>query len=529
MTMKTCVAAAALAMTAGLAAAQQYTIITLPEAVDPSDTYDHFTFEGNEIPVGNGGATNAAKYADRWTAWFSTVGEDFDDQVLLVGEGTSFEVVAWEAISNFADGAGLSLSNNVLGSPGINDAGQIGFAFTPTDRGTGASPADLLPRTLVLYKDTDGQYYTYTTGVAGDTASHATDGTSGTLAGVYFRSNIDNDGEITFIDVGFDANGLETSALIINDNELAFAELLNVAAGQNPASTTRTATDIDGLSGGVFVTNDFAIDATGDNWIIEVDLDTADEFSLPPFNGSSTGDAIIVNNVVVAQEGQILDPANTGFVAPISSVDNPAMAGDGTYAFEISNADGINAAVKFDGTKFVVIAEEGQPIIPGSTEVWETITDVFMAGDGLYIVTGRTDAPTASDMVAVYMSRAVVARENDPVADLTGDGQPDIFLDGDFGQSTQQSMTTKGYYFRTDVNDANDSVIVSADGLFRATLPCNAADLAAPYAVLNFADVQSFLGAFGGNIATADLAAPAGVFNFADVQTFLGLFGAGCN
>ena len=58
--------------------------------------------------------------------------------------------------------------------------------------------------------------------------------------------------------------------------------------------------------------------------------------------------------------------------------------------------------------------------------------------------------------------------------------------------------------------------------------PCNRADLAQPYQVLNFADVQSFLGAFGQGLPAADLAAPMGVFNFADVQTFLGLFGQGC-
>ena len=57
---------------------------------------------------------------------------------------------------------------------------------------------------------------------------------------------------------------------------------------------------------------------------------------------------------------------------------------------------------------------------------------------------------------------------------------------------------------------------------------CNEADLAVPFGVLNFADVQSFLGAFGAEQANADLAAPAGVFNFADVQSFLGLFGEGC-
>ena len=58
--------------------------------------------------------------------------------------------------------------------------------------------------------------------------------------------------------------------------------------------------------------------------------------------------------------------------------------------------------------------------------------------------------------------------------------------------------------------------------------PCNPADQAMPYEVLNFADVQSFLGAFGAGLPSADLASPSGVYNFADVQTFLGFFGMGC-
>ena len=57
---------------------------------------------------------------------------------------------------------------------------------------------------------------------------------------------------------------------------------------------------------------------------------------------------------------------------------------------------------------------------------------------------------------------------------------------------------------------------------------CSVADVSAPFGVLNFADVQAFLGAFNTGGASADIAAPAGVFNFADVQAFLGHFAEGC-
>ena len=57
---------------------------------------------------------------------------------------------------------------------------------------------------------------------------------------------------------------------------------------------------------------------------------------------------------------------------------------------------------------------------------------------------------------------------------------------------------------------------------------CNAADLAAPFGVMNFADVQTFLGSFNATLPIADLAAPSGTFNFADVQSFIGLFLQGC-
>ncbi len=54
------------------------------------------------------------------------------------------------------------------------------------------------------------------------------------------------------------------------------------------------------------------------------------------------------------------------------------------------------------------------------------------------------------------------------------------------------------------------------------------ADLAAPFGVLDFFDVQAFLGAFSSMDPSADLAPPMGVFDFFDVAAFLSAFSEGC-
>jgi len=57
---------------------------------------------------------------------------------------------------------------------------------------------------------------------------------------------------------------------------------------------------------------------------------------------------------------------------------------------------------------------------------------------------------------------------------------------------------------------------------------CSGADLAEPYAQLDFSDVVAFLNAFGAMSGEADLAEPFGQWDFSDVVAFLTVFGAGC-
>ena len=57
---------------------------------------------------------------------------------------------------------------------------------------------------------------------------------------------------------------------------------------------------------------------------------------------------------------------------------------------------------------------------------------------------------------------------------------------------------------------------------------CNDADIAAPFGVLDLADIGAFVGAFTTQQPAADLAAPFGVYDLADLSAFVGAFVAGC-
>lgn len=57
---------------------------------------------------------------------------------------------------------------------------------------------------------------------------------------------------------------------------------------------------------------------------------------------------------------------------------------------------------------------------------------------------------------------------------------------------------------------------------------CSAADLAAPFDVLNFFDLAAYLALFNAGDPAADLAAPLGTLNFFDLSNYLSLYNAGC-
>ncbi len=75
--------------------------------------------------------------------------------------------------------------------------------------------------------------------------------------------------------------------------------------------------------------------------------------------------------------------------------------------------------------------------------------------------------------------------------------------------------------------------VIPVSASFSGTLtllgsPCNAADVAEPFGVLDLADVQAFASAFVNQEPLADLAEPFGVFDLLDVVEFVTSFLGGC-
>lgn len=82
-----------------------------------------------------------------------------------------------------------------------------------------------------------------------------------------------------------------------------------------------------------------------------------------------------------------------------------------------------------------------------------------------------------------------------------------------------------GLFIRGEYTSGSDSL--GLDNVVIETGGCNGADLAEPYGVLNFFDVQEFLAAFAAQEPEADINDDT-LFNFFDVQEFLAVFSAGC-
>lgn len=180
-----------------------------------------------------------------------------------------------------------------------------------------------------------------------------------------------------------------------------------------------------------------------------------------------------------------------------------------------------------DHDKFIVVAQHAGAHMPA---IWAkdgeiAAYDAYLGNEADNGWAGWFDAIDASGPVVGTVLEASIDLEAQfgfepesvrlaALGYLTGDGDP---LDPAY-----QAPSGNG---NGDVEASEYAYVVLAD--ITPAPPCPA-DLAAPIGVLNFADVQTFLGAFGAQLPSADLAAPAGVFNFADVQTFLGQFGQGC-
>lgn len=204
----------------------------------------------------------------------------------------------------------------------------------------------------------------------------------------------------------------------------------------------------------------------GDDWMAQGDL-TGD---------TGTDGVVVVNGAVVVQEGVILP--GSGFAEPVDAngIVGVTMSANGSWFVRGNNDATEQDWIYSDGQ---VLVTNGDPVVPGSTEVWTDAeySDLFFFHvpdqRGHVVVGGVSDGPTPANglLVVAGPHGFVVAREDDPF-DLDGDGTPDDgFRFHTFGND-DGVLTGDGWlYFVASIRDASGVQI--GEGFFRADLRCH--------------------------------------------------------
>ncbi len=157
---------------------------------------------------------------------------------------------------------------------------------------------------------------------------------------------------------------------------------------------------------------------------LEVSDDGTHSFTRVVLGGGK--DAVLFDGNVVLEEGTTIPGA--GFVRPIDHIDGVHMTPAGTwFAWGRNTSHTYRDWVVENG---VVIAEEFNPVIPGSTELWGSTSNFFGAfgfarghANGETLVHG-TLFNGGGDWVLVRDSSEIVMRRGDPI-DVDGNGQFD--------------------------------------------------------------------------------------------------------
>ncbi|USO00078.1 MAG: hypothetical protein H6810_05290 [Phycisphaeraceae bacterium] len=103
-------------------------------------------------------------------------------------------------------------------------------------------------------------------------------------------------------------------------------------------------------------------------------------------------------------------------------------------------------------------------------------------------------------------------------------------IDGGGGTSAGGGYTLSGTIGQHDASNAMTGGAYTLTGGFWAGVgagPCNAADIAEPYGILDLVDITTFVSGFLGTDPIADLNSD-GLFDLTDINLFVTTFLAGC-
>ncbi|MFG0300475.1 MAG: Ig-like domain-containing protein [Phycisphaerales bacterium JB047] len=159
--------------------------------------------------------------------------------------------------------------------------------------------------------------------------------------------------------------------------------------------------------------------------------------------------------------------------------------------------------------------------------------DTYSAGTNGSVVATPSEGLLNNDVMQEYSTVLIdLSYATDPEYTAPQHGQVTFNADGSFSyQADPGFVGSDSFTYRatTTVNGTTNIVFSDpATVVIKVSNPaCNIADLAEPYAELNFFDVSAFLIAFNTSDPAADLNDDS-EYNFFDVSEFLTAFGSGC-
>lgn len=244
--------------------------------------------------------------------------------------------------------------------------------------------------------------------------------------------------------------------------------------------------------------------------------------------GQPTGDGDNWDNLVVPTQSVRVN--NRGDVVVIGDTDGPEdsdalLALDGEIIAR--EGDDVTTALS-DGVATTVLAEPVSAAINNNgrhISLWET--DVFESDTGSQTV---IEGGPSGDFAAVFTA----ASADKPIGGVftffdTVDGAEATASVEDFlpRQIALGDDRTGFVHVSFNTGFEFNGGVIAIDAGFREA-GCNPADLAEPFFVLDGADVNAFISAFGSGGDGADIAAPFGTVDGADVNAFITFFGGGC-
>ncbi len=179
-----------------------------------------------------------------------------------------------------------------------------------------------------------------------------------------------------------------------------------------------------------FEFGDFWSSPDGSNYLIEGETDSP----------IGVIEVVAMNGDVVLQEGQTVQITIGGQLVPrtIDTVQLSYMADSGDYTLAGRFTNGVGY-VFYNGEIFTF---SGEPIVPGTTEVFNAIVNVAACNSvGDVVLGGETSLPSAVDDVLVLNKERIICRQGDPI-DIDGNGlfDDDVFF-GNFSSGNQAVLT----------------------------------------------------------------------------------------